>query len=95
LYAAGADVGLEESNGMADEGQVADLAHLRREQVGQRVARGWKQINDGKPLRGKELVEGGEGESSAGMEEVGEMGLAKAGLAGQQGYACGAALDAP
>ena len=84
LDAGGADVWLGEGDGVADERDLSDFADLLREQDASGTARGGQQVGDFQVLCAQELVQRGERELAAAMQEVGEMRLTDARLLCEQ-----------
>ena len=89
----GADAGLKESNAVGDDGDRTSFL-TEKIMIGVAPGRG-KQVGSHELLGGEDSVHGVQRELPAAMEEIGEMGLSKAGLAGEQGDTERAALYPP
>jgi hypothetical protein len=89
---AGAKVGLEEGDGVADEREMTDLSHLAGEESG--LGKAWRreQVDDGEALGGEDLIQRDKREAAAAMQEVGDVRLTQACLACKQGDAEGSTL---
>jgi len=84
LRGGGSDVGLEQRGMMGDE---RDGVAFSFEGHGEGGLQGGQKVGSGEVLCGEQAVDGFNGELASAVEEVGEMGLPKTGLAGEQGDA--------
>ena len=93
LDTAGAKIGFEEGDGVADEREMADLSQLAGEEGGLGEAWRREQVDHGEALGGEDLIQRGEREAAAAMQEVGDVRLTQACLACKQGDAEGSTLN--